>query len=118
MKHLRAIATHANYLKLVRDCLAEEAPCTCHTPHTACDFGKWWYADVFPKKDDFSPEAQRLIENIEEQHRLFHGVSARIADLSASGKQEEAKKIETDLLQRSNALIQAILKLDKETNLF
>ncbi|MCE5360755.1 MAG: CZB domain-containing protein [Acidithiobacillus sp.] len=110
MQHLRAIATHANYLKRVRECLTSEVACTCHKPHTECDFGKWWYAEVLPKKDRFSEEAQCLITEIEEQHKLFHEASEKVANLSVQEKHEEAKKFETELLRRSNTLIQAILR--------
>ena len=113
MQHLRAIAAHANYMKRVRGCLAEEVACTCYKPHTDCDFGKWWYTEVFPKKETFSPDAQALIETIDAAHRDFHAVSAKISEFSGRGQNEEAHRYETELLQHSNRLIQAILQLDQ-----
>ena len=113
MQHLRAIAAHANYLKRVRNCLSEEVACACSKPHTDCDFGKWWHTEVLPKKTEFSPEAQALIETIDGAHRDFHVVSAKISELSGQSRNAEAKQYETELLQQSNRLIQAILQLDK-----
>ncbi len=113
MQHLRAIAAHANYLKRVRGCLAEEVTCTCYKPYTDCDFGKWWYAEVFPKKETFSPDAQAIIETIDAAHRDFHAASAKISELSGQGQHEEAHRYETELLRQSNRLIQAILQLDQ-----
>ncbi|WP_291511639.1 CZB domain-containing protein [Acidithiobacillus sp.] len=112
MQHLRAIAAHANYLKRVRACLAEEVACACHKPYTDCDFGKWWYAEVFPHKANFSVEAQALINTIDRTHKEFHEASQKITELSALGKNAEAKLFETELMQHSNRLIQAILQLD------
>lgn len=112
MQHLRAIAAHANYLKRVRACLSEEVACTCHKPHDRCDFGLWWYAEVFPRKADFSGEAQALIDSIDRIHRDFHGASQKIMELSAAGNTAEARRWETELMQHSNRLIQAILQLD------
>lgn len=114
MEHLRALTAHANYLKRVRACLSEEVACTCYKPHDQCDFGRWWYREVFPNKDRFSPEAQELIHTIDEAHKDFHAASARITELSGQGDAEEAKRFETELMQQSNRLIQAILKLDQQ----
>lgn len=117
MEHLRALAAHANYLNRVRACLAEEIACTCNKPHDQCDFGRWWYREVFPRKDQFTAEAQELIHTIDEAHQDFHAASAKISELSAHGNAEEAKRFETDLMRHSNRLIQAILKLDRQTTI-
>jgi hypothetical protein len=69
---------------------------------------------VFPRKDTFSPEAQDLIHTIDEVHKDFHATSLKITELSVQGDMEEVRRLETELMQRSNRLIQAILKLDQQ----
>jgi len=86
--------------------------CNCHKPHDACDFGLWWYAEVYLRRAEFSPKAQALIDTIDGVHRQFHDASAKIAELTAAGKSDEARKHETELMQHSNRLIRAILQLD------
>ncbi len=113
MQHLRAIAAHSNFLKRVRNCLGEGVVCNCYKPHTDCDFGKWWYGEVYPRREQFSPEAQDLIDNIDAEHQNFHEVSKAIAEATQQGEKSEAASLETALLQSSNRLIQEILKLDK-----
>lgn len=58
------IAQHINYVDRLKKSLRDGTPFN-HRDCTQCDFGQFFYEEIWPKKDSYPPEVFKLLETIE-----------------------------------------------------
>jgi hypothetical protein len=79
----RLILQHLNYLNRLDDAIKKKAQFA-HKQPTDCDFGKLFYAEVWPGKDKYSAPVQESIARIEQEHRTFHAMAGKVDPTSTS----------------------------------
>ncbi len=118
---LKALAQHANYMKMVRKCIDQGGElCRC-VSHRDCAFGKWFYSTGVDQINGISdPEVTRLWSEIEDAHIQFHQYSLNLQSHHLSSEHEEELKDmdmmaaeETRMMQKSTILVNRILEIDK-----
>lgn len=112
---VRAMAQHANYLKMVNKCLSGEPDTCLCVDHHSCKFGQWFDSDghlQFGISED--ADIQKMWAEIGKHHEQFHEYSLTASQLfHTGGNKSDIRDAETKMLQTSTWLMNGILALDK-----
>ncbi len=101
------IAQHINYVDRLKKSLrsGEAFP---HKKCTECAFGKLFYSEIWPNKDQYPLEIASLLETIERLHCDFHQKAFEIESVAT---QEEKLKILKEVEEYSMSLLNPLLSL-------
>ena len=79
---------HYQYTVDLGKAVKEKRKFTRTTDPTQCDFGKWYYG----AKKDLPADILKLINSLEEPHKLMHEKAKEVVDLAEAGNYREAEE--------------------------
>lgn len=79
----RLILQHLNYLNRLDEAIKKKSPFP-HKQPTECEFGKLFYAEVWPERETFSDQIKNIVVRIEQEHRTFHTTAGQMDPTSSA----------------------------------
>ncbi len=109
---LQRVVDHAIFMDNVTEVLAGNLDWT--PPHwTQCALGKWYYSTGLQDVEKISPEAVQIFKEIEEPHKRYHELGIAAINAHKEGKDEEAFKLASEMIDTSKEIIDKLMKLAK-----
>ena len=105
---------HVQYLKKIQETLDGKGDFQ-GSHYQECKLGKWLYHEGPEEAAAVGDEAKVLFDKLLEPHQRFHEVSYEAVSKYMEGDTAAAKSAVTEMHKLSNALINILLELDKQT---
>ncbi len=109
---LQRVVDHAVFMDNVTEVLAGNLDWT-PPPHTQCALGKWYYSTGLQDVEKLSPEAVQIFKEIEEPHRRYHELGIAAINAHKDGRDEEAYKLASQMIDTSKEIIDKLMRLAK-----